>query len=166
MKFLKAPWRWDFISKTSKEKDCIFCKALKKTDQESLICYRGNTYFVIMNRFPYSSGHLMIVPYQHVDTPEKIRAEESVEMWELMNKSMAILKRSFNPAGFNIGMNLGKAAGAGVKDHIHIHIVPRWEGDANFMPVIGKTAVISYNIETIFEILHNAFNSKKEESEQ
>ncbi len=100
----------------------------------------------------------MIVPYAHVDSPEKISGEDSKEMWELVNTSMAVLKRSFKPVGFNLGMNLGQAAGAGVKDHIHLHIVPRWEGDANFMPVIGKTEVASYDPQTIFEILHKEFN--------
>ncbi|MCU0285798.1 MAG: HIT domain-containing protein [Acidobacteria bacterium] len=166
MKFLKAPWRWDFISRIVREKGCVFCDALKKTDQESLICYKGNKFFIIMNRYPYNSGHLMIVPYRHIDSPDKIPAVAAVEMWELINKSMNILKRNFNPAGFNIGMNLGKAAGAGVQDHIHLHIVPRWEGDANFMPVICQTDVVSYDINTIFQILHKDFNLKKEELEQ
>lgn len=166
MKFLRAPWRWDFISRLVREKGCVFCNALKKTDQESLICYKGEIYFVIMNRYPYNSGHLMVVPYRHIDAPDKIPAAETVEMWELMNRSMAILKRNFNPAGFNIGMNLGRTAGAGVQDHIHLHIVPRWEGDANFMPIICKTDVVSYDIDTIFQILYKEFNPKKEELEQ
>jgi ATP adenylyltransferase len=165
MKFLRAPWRWDFISRLTREKGCVFCNALKKPDHESLICYRGEKYFVILNRYPYNSGHLMIVPYLHMDSPEKIPAPEASEMWELMNKSMAILRRSFNPAGFNLGMNIGKVAGAGVKDHFHLHIVPRWEGDANFMPIIGQTEVASYNIDTIFEILHKEFNIQGKEVE-
>ena len=157
MKFLSAPWRWDFITRLVRDKGCVFCKALKKPDNESLICCRGETYFVIMNRYPYNSGHLMIVPYAHVDSPEKIPAEQAVEMWDLMNKCMAVLKRSFKPVGFNLGMNLGRAAGAGVRDHFHLHIVPRWDGDANFMPIIGKTEVASYDINTIFEILYEEF---------
>lgn len=158
MKFLSAPWRWDFISGIKKNKGCVFCNALKLPDNESHICRRGDRFFVILNRYPYNSGHLMIVPYAHVDSPDKISGEDSKEMWELVNTSMAVLKRSFNPVGFNLGMNLGKAAGAGVKDHIHLHIVPRWEGDANFMPVIGKTEVASYDPQRIFEILHKEFN--------
>ncbi len=165
MKFLSAPWRWDFISRSVREKGCVFCNAVNKPDPESLICCRGEKYYVIMNRYPYNSGHLMIVPYRHEDSPEKIPASEATEMWDLMNRSMAILRRCFNPAGFNLGMNIGKVAGAGVKDHFHLHIVPRWEGDANFMPVIGKIEVASYSMDTIFEILHKEFNTRKEEKE-
>lgn len=157
MKFLSAPWRWDFLTRLVRDKGCVFCKALKKPDNESLICYKGEKYFVIMNRYPYNSGHLMIVPYAHVDSPDKIPVEQAAEMWDLMNKCMAVLKRSFKPVGFNLGMNLGRAAGAGVRDHFHLHIVPRWDGDANFMPIIGKTEVASYDINTIFEILYEEF---------
>jgi ATP adenylyltransferase len=157
MKFLSAPWRWDFITRLVRDKGCVFCNALKKPDNESLICFRGETYFVIMNRYPYNSGHLMVVPYVHVDSPEKIPSGKAAEMWDLMNKSMAVLKRSFKPVGFNLGMNLGRAAGAGVRDHFHLHIVPRWEGDANFMPIIGKTEVASYDLNTIFEVLYEEF---------
>ena len=158
MKFLSAPWRWDFISRISKKKGCIFCNALKLPDNESLICYKGENYFVILNKYPYNTGHLMVVPYKHVNSPDQISPEESMEMWALMNKSMAVLKKSFNPMGFNLGMNLGKVAGAGVKDHIHLHIVPRWEGDANFMPIIGKTEVVSYDIKSVFDVLQKEFN--------
>jgi len=158
MKFLSAPWRWDFISRISKKKGCIFCNALKLPDNESLICHKGENYFIILNKYPYNTGHLMVVPYKHVNSPDQISPEESMEMWALMNKSMAILKKSFNPMGFNLGMNLGKVAGAGVKDHIHLHIVPRWDGDANFMPIIGKTEVVSYDIKSVFDVLLKEFN--------
>lgn len=158
MKFLPAPWRWDFISRIGKKKGCIFCDALKLPEKESLVCYKGEKYFIILNKYPYSTGHLMIVPYEHLDLPEKIPLEESKEMWALLNKSLAILKSSFNPGGFNIGMNIGKAAGAGVKNHFHLHIVPRWEGDANFMAVVGKVKVVSYSVEKVFDILKREFN--------
>lgn len=157
MKFLSAPLRWDFISRISKKKGCIFCNALKLPDNESLICFRGEKYFVILNRYPYNSGHIMIVPYEHIGSTENISSEESTEMWNLMNESIAILKKSFNPVGFNVGMNIGKAAGAGVIDHIHLHIVPRWEGDANFMPIIAKTDVVSYDINHIYNVLQKGF---------
>jgi ATP adenylyltransferase len=158
MKFLSAPWRWDFISGSKKQVGCVFCNAQKLPDNESFICYRSENFFIILNRYPYNSGHLMIVPYAHVDSPAGISSGESEEMWELVNKSITVLARSFNPAGFNIGMNVGKAAGAGIKDHLHLHLVPRWEGDANFMPVIGKTEVASYDLTTIFDVLHKEFN--------
>jgi ATP adenylyltransferase len=157
MKFLSAPWRWDFISRIVNKKGCVFCEALEMPDEENLICHRGTDYFVILNKYPYSTAHLMIVPYEHLDSPEKVPSEKSMEMWELSNRCLAILKEKFNPAGFNLGMNLGKVAGAGVKDHFHQHIVPRWHGDANFMPVIGGTKVLSYDINAILEIMRNAF---------
>lgn len=157
MKFLSAPWRWDFISSLIKKKGCVFCDALKLAEKDSLICFKGKDYFVILNKYPYNTAHVMIVPYKHVDTPDKIAPRETVEMWELMNRTMAIIKDKFHPGGFNVGMNIGPAAGAGVKDHFHLHIVPRWKGDANFMPVVGKTRVLSYSIETIFEILVKEF---------
>ncbi|MCP4217265.1 MAG: HIT domain-containing protein [bacterium] len=157
MKFLSAPWRWDFITRAIRKKECVFCTAPGLPEEENLVCHRGRNFFVILNKYPYNSGHLMVVPYKHVDSPDAISAEESMEMWTLMNRSMAILKESFNPVAFNTGMNLGKIAGAGVKDHIHLHIVPRWEGDANFMPIIGKTEVLSYDIITIRDTLRNGF---------
>jgi ATP adenylyltransferase len=157
MKFLSAPWRWDFISSLIKKKGCVFCDALKLPDKDSLICYKGKDYFVILNKYPYNTAHVMIVPYEHVETPDKIAPRETVEMWELMNRTLAIIKDKFHPSGFNVGMNIGRAAGAGIRDHFHLHIVPRWDGDANFMPVVGKTRVLSYSIETIFEILLNEF---------
>jgi ATP adenylyltransferase len=159
MKFLSAPWRWNFISALIKNKGCVFCDALHLPEKESLICYRGKNFFVILNKYPYNTAHLMIVPYEHVDAPDKIEPQKAPEMWEIINRSMEILNRQFHPQGFNLGMNIGPAAGAGVKDHVHLHIVPRWTGDSNFMPVIGETRVLSYNIETIFEILLREFNA-------
>lgn len=153
MKFLSAPWRWEFITNISKQKDCLFCRVHKENSDDSLICFRGKQYFIILNKYPYSTGHLMIVPYKHFSSPDKIAAGDSVEMWELLNKSIEILKRHLHPDGFNIGMNIGKAAGAGIKDHFHMHVVPRWAGDANFMSVLGETKVMSYRIDDIRNIL-------------
>ncbi len=115
------------------------------------------SFFVILNKYPYNAAHLMVVPYEHLDSPEKISPEKSVEMWDLSNRSLAIIREHFNPMGFNLGMNLGQAAGAGVKDHIHLHIVPRWAGDANFMPIIGETRVLSYSMDHMLETIRNAF---------
>ncbi len=157
MKFLSAPWRWDFISSSGKKKGCVFCKIPKQVNKDSLICHLGNEFFVILNKYPYSSGHLMIVPYKHLGSTEDISPESSAELWNLMNRAISILKKNFSPDGFNIGMNIGRAAGAGVKDHTHLHIVPRWNGDANFMGIIGKTKIVSYDINHIFEILKNGF---------
>ncbi len=157
MKFLSAPWRWEFITRIGKKKGCVFCEAVKLPEEQSLICHRGEDFFVILNKYPYSTAHLMVVPYEHLDLPDKIAPQKSVEMWELMNRSMAFIKESFNPAGFNLGMNLGNNAGAGVRGHFHLHIVPRWDGDANFMPIIGETRVLSYSLETILKTLKDAF---------
>jgi ATP adenylyltransferase len=155
MKFLSAPWRWDFIAGVKKDSGCIFCQALLKNDAEALICHRGENFFVILNKYPYSTGHLMIAPYTHYASPEELPACELAEMWQLTNRVLEIFKKNFHPDGFNIGMNIGKAAGAGVKDHFHQHIVPRWQGDANFMAVIGETRVLSYDQEKVFNIIVN-----------
>jgi ATP adenylyltransferase len=159
MKFLSAPWRWEFITKIGKQKSCIFCDIQKNGRDNTLICYRGKQYFVILNKYPYSTGHLMIVPYQHHSSPDRISPADSMEMWELMNKSIEILRHHLHPDGFNIGMNIGQSAGAGIKDHFHLHVVPRWTGDANFMSVLGETKVMSYRIDDIFSILKKDFST-------
>jgi ATP adenylyltransferase len=156
MKYLSAPWRWDFICGLKKNNGCVFCQAQSKNDSDSLICWRGEKFFIILNKYPYSTGHLMIAPYAHRASPEELPAGELAEMWELTTRTLAMLRKFFNPEGFNIGMNIGKAAGAGVKDHFHLHIVPRWQGDANFMAVVGKTRVLSYDQEKVFNIIVNA----------
>lgn len=158
MRFLAAPWRWHFITRIGKKEGCVFCEALTLPEDQSLICHRGQDFFVILNKYPYSTAHLMIVPYQHLDSPDKVEPAKAVELWQLMNRSLAIIKEQFNPAGFNLGMNLGRVAGAGVKDHFHLHIVPRWDGDANFMPIIGETRVLSYSMEDILQRLREAFS--------
>lgn len=159
MKFLSAPWRWEFITKIGKQKSCLFCDIQKNGQDNTLICYRGKQYFVILNKYPYSTGHLMIVPYQHHSSPDRISPADSMEMWELMNKSIEILRHHLHPDGFNIGMNIGQSAGAGIKDHFHLHVVPRWTGDANFMSVLGETKVMSYRIDDIFSILKRDFST-------
>jgi ATP adenylyltransferase len=157
MKFLSAPWRWDFIANSRKNSGCIFCQALARDDREAMILWRGERFFVLLNKYPYSTGHLMIAPLNHLAAPDELAGTELAEMWELTNRAMAILKKSFHPDGFNIGMNIGPAAGAGVKDHFHQHVVPRWQGDANFMALIGKTRVLSYDQQEVFGIIGDAF---------
>ncbi len=143
MESLYAPWREAFI-KGEKLQGCIFCPDLiMKTD---LILHRGEICFVIMNLYPYSGGHLLVVPNRHTAKPEELSAAERLEMFDLVAESVAILKQELQPEGFNIGMNLGKAAGAGVADHLHIHIVPRWIGDTNFMPMLGDVRVVSEDL--------------------
>lgn len=127
----------------SKEKGCFLCDMLPSAqDAENLILKRGKTCFIVMNRYPYNNGHLMVCPLRHVDTLGGLTADERAEMMELTSESVELLQKVVRPDGFNIGINLGEAAGAGLKDHIHMHIVPRWNGDTNFMPVLGKTKVI------------------------
>ncbi len=153
MKYLSAPWRWDFISGSKKDTGCVFCQALAKDDRDAQICRRGEKFFVMMNKYPYSNGHLLIAPCAHLSSPEEMAADDLREMWELTNRSLTILKENFHPDGFNIGMNIGRAAGAGVKDHFHQHVVPRWQGDASFMAVTGKCRVLSYDQEKVFDTI-------------
>ena len=137
-----APWRMDYI-RNPKEKGCIFCKKSQSLkDRENLVLYRGEESFVLMNLYPYSNGHLMISPYKHTSDTNDITGRGNKEIMELTNKSMNILKKFLGADGFNFGANLGKAAGAGIEEHIHYHIVPRWVGDTNFMPVISETKVM------------------------
>jgi ATP adenylyltransferase len=122
---------------------CIFCiAAAEERDEENLIVWRGERAFIILNRYPYNAGHLMVVPYAHVASLEDLPAETLTELMLLVNRSLAALRRAMSPEAFNVGANLGHAAGAGIVDHVHVHIVPRWEGDTNFMPVLADVRVI------------------------
>jgi len=159
MKFLQAPWRWEFISRHSGSGPCIFCQAAEDTrDRENLVCYRGDSFFVILNKYPYATGHLMVVPNLHTCELMHITPAQASEMWFLINQSIAHLKERFKPDGFNLGMNLGAAAGAGIKEHLHMHVVPRWSGDANFMPIIGKSRVMSYSLSDVYDALAEGFS--------
>ena len=134
---LWAPWRIDYI-KSEKEKGCIFCdKPAEGDDHSMLILYRGENSFVIMNLYPYNNGHLMIAPYQHTDSTHELNSGSRSEIMELADQIMTIQKNIMNADGFNYGANIGYSGGAGIADHIHFHIVPRWTGDTNFMPVLG-----------------------------
>ena len=156
---LWAPWRAGFIL-SKKEKGCIFCKRLKEKDSvKNLIVYRGQKALVILNKFPYNAGHTMIVPIRHVGQIEKLKADEAAEFFELLQKTVTIIKKILKPTSMNLGMNLGKASGAGVPGHLHMHIVPRWTGDTNFMPIIGKTKVVSIPLEPIYKKLRKEFMS-------
>jgi len=142
MKVLWAPWRMTYI-RSPKKHGCIFCEKPKEgRDKENLILHRGKKCFVMMNRFPYNNGHLMVAPYRHVADLESLEEEEMLEMMTLLSMSVRALRRAYNPHGFNIGVNIGKVAGAGVEGHIHFHVVPRWVGDTNFMPILSETRVI------------------------
>lgn len=152
-KMIWAPWRAAFVV-GKKEKGCVFCSRLKKKDSiKNLIVFRGDKNFVILNKFPYNSGHVMVVPFRHVGLIERLTAAESVEFFSLTQKTVTAIKKALKPASLNLGMNLGRGAGAGVPGHLHMHIVPRWPGDTNFMPVIGKTRVVSVSLEPIYAAL-------------
>lgn len=159
MKFLRAPWRWKLITGQAGGGDgCVFCRAAAaRDDREALVCFRGRDYLVMLNRYPYSSGHLMVAPLAHLASPEEAAPGSLDELWELTRRSLAVLRQAFRPDGFNVGMNIGPAAGAGIKDHFHQHIVPRWLGDANFMATIGGTKVLSYDLEAVYTAVRDAF---------
>jgi len=159
---LWAPWRMEYIRNIhEKDEGCIFCgKPKEDADRENLILFRGKKNFVIMNRYPYNNGHLMVVPYEHKSDSADINDAVALEMWKLTNKCKEALTRSFHPDGFNIGMNIGRTAGAGIDQHIHMHIVPRWNGDTNYMPIIGETKVISQGLLEAYDILQPYFTGK------
>ena len=143
MKRITTPWRKNYIEGQTKEEGCVFCNALKKADDpNTLIVHRGKRAFVIANLYPYTNGHLMVAPIEHQHSLELLDVETRTEMMELVTQTLVILKDVYNPHAFNVGANIGRAAGAGVPDHVHMHIVPRWTGDANFMSVIGETRVL------------------------
>ena len=159
MQNLWAPWRSSFVL-SKKERGCIFCKRLKqKEDRKNLIIHRGEKCFIIMNRFPYNAGHLMVAPIRHIGQLEKLTQTEMLELMELQQLCVKLLKKELKPQGFNTGMNLGKIAGAGIADHIHIHVVPRWEGDTNFMPILGKTKIVSIGLEEMYQKLRSGMRN-------
>ena len=159
---LWAPWRIKYIIKMSSMKGCIFCSKPKaRNDRKNYIVGRTRHSFSILNLYPYNNGHMMIVPYRHVDSLTKLNKEEIADLIDLLNRTQELLSDTMNPDGFNIGINVGKAAGAGVKDHIHIHIVPRWAGDANFMSVSASTKVISESLGALYRKLIKCSHAKK-----
>jgi len=156
MEYLWAPWRMEYIL-GKRKRGCFFCRKLKeKESKKNLILYQGEHVFVVMNRYPYTNGHLMVAPKRHCLKLEQLDNNELKELFDLLKASVRVLKASSHPHGFNIGMNIGKMGGAG-EGHLHLHIVPRWAGDTNFMPVIGKTKIISEYLEKTYEKLHSAF---------
>jgi ATP adenylyltransferase len=158
MDYLWTPWRYAFVSTVHKLEGCIFCELPKLSDEEARIVHRGQHCFVVLNAFPYTSGHVMIVPYEHLDQLQKLSPEASQEMMVLCQKTEGILRDVYGPEGVNLGMNIGKAAGAGIAGHIHMHALPRWLADANFMSVVGETRVLPETLEQTWNRLHTAFN--------
>ena len=157
-KTIWAPWRIEYIL-SDKEGGCFLCNMFgENNDRENLLLKRGKTCAVVMNRYPYNSGHLMITPYRHVENLSDLTADERLELMDLTSEAVELLKSELKPQGFNLGFNLGEAAGAGLKDHIHQHIVPRWSGDTNFMPVLADTRVMPQALLEQYDILHPLFN--------
>jgi ATP adenylyltransferase len=158
MKRLWASWRMKYITKATKEDGCIFCNALDKTDNpDNLIVMRGERAFVILNKFPYTSGHVMVAPFAHKATLEELDPNIRAEMMELATRCMSVLRTVYNPQAFNLGANIGEAAGAGVPGHVHLHIVPRWNGDTNFMSAVGGVRVLPEDLEDTYRRIKAAF---------
>lgn len=159
MKQLWAPWRMAYIEEPNDE-ECIFCvKKIQGEDRQRLILKRGADSFIMMNKYPYSNGHLLIAPYRHTANMNALNDSEKLEIFQLVVDCQQVLKDVFGPEGFNIGMNLGKVAGAGVAEHLHFHVVPRWNGDTNFMPVFSDVRVIPQHLEATFQKLRDGFST-------
>jgi len=158
MNYLWSPWRMEYIQNHNKEAVCVFCTELSRPDgPENLIVHRSERVFLILNRYPYTSGHLMIVPYRHVSTLAELDPATRNELLEMVNQAMQILKTVYRPQGFNVGMNIGEAAGAGITEHVHMHVVPRWLGDTNFMSSLGSTRVLPETLEDSFRRIQAAW---------
>ncbi len=158
MDHLWSPWRYRYVSTAGPEDACIFCvKSAAGRDEENRIVYRGERNFVILNLFPYTSGHLMVAPYEHVASIEEASEETAIEMTLLVRQAVRHLRAVYRPRGLNLGMNIGECAGAGIAGHIHMHVVPRWPGDANFMSVVGETRVMPEDISETYSKLKAAF---------
>ncbi len=157
MEQIWAPWRIKYIQ-MEKPKGCILCeKPGQNNDAPNYILYRGDKNFVIMNSYPYNPGHLMIVSYRHIASLDELTNEELHEHFEIVSRSIKVLRQVFNPDGFNLGINMRKVAGAGIEDHFHTHIVPRWQGDTNFMPVISDVRVVPEALAETYEKLKGKF---------
>lgn len=151
MEFLWSPWRMKYVQGDTDPVECVFCHELSQVnDGESLIVHRGKTAFVLLNRYPYTTGHLMVVPYSHAASLDLLDPGTRAEMIELTTYAVEVLKKVYHPDGFNIGANFGSAAGAGVAGHVHIHIVARWVGDTNFMATLGETRVLPEELDTTY----------------
>ncbi len=162
MKALWAPWRMEYILSDQKDGDCIFCPGNDRSQDEArLILHVGSLTTVLMNRFPYTNGHLLVAPVRHLSDLTHLSEEETLDILDTVRRAIRVLKKVVNPEGFNVGLNLGKVAGAGMEEHIHFHIVPRWSGDTNFMTVFGEVRVISEHIEETYGRLLPHFEELK-----
>jgi ATP adenylyltransferase len=159
MDYLWTPWRYQYVTKPEDPGVCVFCAAAQSgDDSQTLVVHRGAHNFIILNRYPYCSGHVMVVPYAHVATLEELADEALVEMMRLARACVKHLRAAYRPDGLNLGINLGKSAGAGIAGHLHLHVLPRWTGDTNFMTVVGETRVMPESLEVTWEKLRKAFS--------
>ncbi len=147
MRQLWAPWRLEYIQSADEQEGCVFCLAAAASDDDALVVHRGKHAFVLLNKYPYASGHLMVAPYRHEGEFGELSSEEAIEVHRLAGSALGALAEAMRPQGFNLGWNLGRIAGAGVVDHVHLHVVPRWAGDTNFMPVLADAKVIPEALE-------------------
>lgn len=159
MDYIWSPWRMDYIMSSDRPNTCVFCDAPQTTDEASLIVHRASLAYVILNRFPYTSGHLMIVPYSHVATMEELDAETRSQIMELITHSTRVIRRVYLPEGFNVGSNIGSSAGAGIAGHIHFHLVPRWSGDTNFMSTLAMARVLPEDLRDTLTRVKNAWDA-------
>jgi ATP adenylyltransferase len=159
MDYLWTPWRYAYVTTAEKSPACIFCEVLEADDDEKVrIAHRGQHCFVILNTYPYTPGHVMIVPYEHLDELQKLAPEAAQEMMALSQRIEGVLRRLYKPDGVNLGMNIGKAAGAGVAGHIHMHALPRWFADANFVSVIGETRMLPETLDVTWSRMKEALS--------
>lgn len=162
MDILWSPWRFRYVSEIVKKSGCVFCEkaaADPSCDRENLVLYRGQSNYILLNLYPYTTGHAMVAPYAHVARLADLDAESLKEMMALAQRLEAALAAAYSPEGFNLGMNLGRCAGAGVADHVHLHFLPRWFGDSNFMTVVGETRVQPEDLATTFDKLARFFGA-------
>lgn len=161
MDYLWSPWRYRYVSREAASDKCIFCeKAAETDDARNLILHRGERNFILLNLYPYTTGHMMIVPYEHVATVAEAQPETLTEMMLLARKASACLQDVYHPQGLNLGMNIGECAGAGIAGHIHMHLLPRWVGDSNFMTTISETRVIPEELTETYRKLKDAFHPR------
>ena len=161
MDFIFTPWRYAYITNAAKtDGQCIFCELPKLPDEDARIVYRGKYCFIILNSFPYTSGHVMVVPFAHLDELQKLPEAAANEMMSLSQKMEGVLRNIYSPDGVNLGMNIGRAAGAGVAGHVHMHLLPRWVGDTNFMTVTAESRVLPEALEETYKKLSGAFGRK------
>jgi len=156
MDYLWTPWRYAYVTGAESATSCIFCELPKKADQEARIVARGTHCYIILNTYPYTNGHVMVVPYAHLDELQKLPVEAANEMMVLTQRMEGVLRSLYRPDGLNLGMNVGKAAGAGVAGHIHMHVLPRWVADANFASVIGETRVLPESLDMTWSRIRKA----------